>query len=226
MFSPEDISALWVTMRLAATTTGILLMLGTPLAWWLARSRFKGKMIIEAMVALPLILPPTVLGFYLLVLLEPNGMVGRISDFLGGPSLVFSFTGLVIGSVIYSLPFAVQPLQNSFAAMGQRPLEVAATLGAGPVDRFFTIAVPLARRGFISAATLAFAHTVGEFGVILMVGGNIPGKTRVLSTAIYDYTEAMQYEQAGHLSGGLLIFSFLLLVGLALLNKRFETVSP
>ena len=220
ILSESDISALAITLKLAGMTTLLLLAAGTPFAWWLSRSRWRFKFIIEAVVALPLVLPPTVLGFYLLLLLGPNGPLGRIMERLGEPSLAFSFTGLVIGSVFYSLPFVVQPLQGAFKAVGRRPTEVAATLRASPLDRFFTVVVPLARPGFLTAAVLGFAHTVGEFGVVLMIGGNIPGKTQVLSIAIYDHVEALEYTQAHWLSGGLLIFSFLLLMTVYGLNKK------
>ena len=216
--------ALWVTLQLAGITTMILLIIGTPLAWWLARSQFRFKVMVEAVVALPLVLPPTVLGFYLLITLGPQGPVGSLMQNLGGQSLAFTFTGLVIGSVIYSLPFVVQPLQTAFSAIGHRPLEVAATLRASPLDRFFTIAVPLARPGYLTAAVLGFAHTVGEFGVVLMIGGNIPGETQVLSIAIYDHVEALEYGQAHWLAGGLLILSFLLLLVVYGVNRRFSVV--
>ena len=221
-----DLLALWVTLKLAALTTLLLLLLATPVAWWLARTTFRFRAVIEAVIALPLVLPPTVLGFYLLLALGPKGILGRLSMALGGESLAFSFTGLVIGSFLYSLPFVVQPLQNAFLAVGRRPLEVAATLGASPIDQFFTVALPLARPGFISAAMLGFAHTVGEFGVVLMIGGNIPGRTRVLSIAIYDRVEALEYTQAHWLSGGLLALSFLLILGVFVLNRRFRGIQP
>ncbi len=224
MFSEADLVALWVTLRLAALTTLILLVLGTPLAWWLARSRWRFKFMVEAVVALPLVLPPTVLGFYLLVTLGPNGPVGGMMEALGGRPLAFTFAGLVVGSVIYSLPFVVQPLQDAFNSVGRRPMEVAATLRASPLDRFFTVAVPLARPGFLTAAVLGFAHTIGEFGVVLMIGGNIPGSTQVLSIAIYDHVESMEYGQAHLLSGGLLLLSFLLLMTVYALNRRFKVV--
>ena len=214
--------ALWITLQLAGITTVILLIIGTPLAWWLARSQFRLKVIIEAAVALPLVLPPTVLGFYLLISLGPQGPLGGLMQALGGQSLAFTFTGLVIGSVIYSLPFVVQPLQAAFSAIGHRPLEVAATLRASPLDRFFTIAGPLARPGYLTAAVLGFAHTVGDFGVVLMIGGNIPGETQVLSIAIYDHVEALEYGQAHWLAGGLLLLSFLLLVAVYSVNRRFS----
>jgi len=224
MFNEADLVALWVTLRLAALTTLILLVLGTPLAWWLARSRWRFKFMVEAVVALPLVLPPTVLGFYLLVTLGPNGPVGGMMEALGGRPLAFTFAGLVIGSVIYSLPFVVQPLQDAFNSVGRRPMEVAATLRASPLDRFFTVAVPLARPGFLTAAVLGFAHTIGEFGVVLMIGGNIPGSTQVLSIAIYDHVESLEYGQAHLLSGGLLLLSFLLLMTVYALNRRFKVV--
>ena len=207
-----DMTAIFLTLRLATTVTLVLLILGTPLAWWLARtdSRMKGP--VGALVALPLVLPPTVLGFYLLVAMGPNGPVGQLTQSLGLGTLPFTFWGLVVGSVFYSLPFVVQPLQNAFEGIGQRPLEVAATLGAGPLDRFFSVAAPLARPGFLSAAVLGFAHTVGEFGVVLMIGGSIPGETRVVSVQIYDHVEALEYSQAHWLSAMMILFSFLVLL--------------
>jgi molybdate transport system permease protein len=222
MLNEFDISALIVTFKLASVSTIILLLIGTPIAWWLSQTRFKFKVVFEAIIALPLVLPPTVLGFYLLITLGSNGPVGKLLESLGGSSIAFTFSGLVIGSVIYSIPFVVQPLQNSFSGIGSRPLEVAATLGASPLDRFFTVAVPLARSGFMTAAVLGFAHTVGEFGVVLMIGGNIPGETGVLSIAIYDHVEAMEYGQAHWLSGGLLILSFIMLLFVYLFNRRFS----
>lgn len=224
MLNDSDIAALVITLKLAAVTTIILLLLGTPLSWWLARTNWRYKFILEAVIALPLVLPPTVLGFYLLVALGPHGPVGGLMEWLGGRSLAFSFTGLVIGSVIYSMPFVIQPLQNAFANIGHRPLEVAATLRASPLDRFFTVAVPLARPGFLTAAVLGFAHTVGEFGVVLMIGGNIPGETQVLSIAIYDHVEALEYGHAHWLSGGLLLLSFLMLLAVYAFNRRFTLV--
>jgi len=221
MISDADLVALRVTLQLAGLTTLILLVLGTPLAWWLARSRWRFKFLVEAVVALPLVLPPTVLGFYLLVTLGPHGPVGGLLEALGGRPLAFTFAGLVVGSVIYSLPFVVQPLQGAFTSVGRRPLEVAATLRASPFDRFFTVAVPLARPGFLTATVLGFAHTVGEFGVVLMIGGNIPGRTQVLSIAIYDHVESLEYSHAHILSGGLLMISFLLLITVYALNRRF-----
>ena len=222
MLNEIDISALFVTLKLASVSTIILLLIGTPIAWWLSQTRFKFKVVFEAIIALPLVLPPTVLGFYLLITLGSNGPVGKLLESLGGSSIAFTFSGLVVGSVIYSIPFVVQPLQNSFSGIGSRPLEVAATLGASPLDRFFTVAVPLARSGFVTAAVLGFAHTVGEFGVVLMIGGNIPGETGVLSIAIYDHVEAMEYGQAHWLSGGLLILSFIMLLFVYLFNRRFS----
>ena len=221
MFSEQDITALVVTLKLATLTTLILLLIGTPLAWWLARTRWRYRFLIEAVIALPLVLPPTVLGFYLLIALGPEGPVGRLMQALGGPPLAFTFTGLVIGSVFYSMPFVIQPLQNAFSAIGREPMEVAATLRAAPLDRFFSVAVPLARPGFLTAAVLGFAHTLGEFGVVLMIGGNIPGQTQVVSIAIYDHVESLEYTQAHWLSGGLLLLSFLLLVAIYAFNRRF-----
>jgi len=222
MLNEYDISALLVTIKLASVTTAILILIGTPIAWWLSQTRFKFKAVIEAIIALPLILPPTVLGFYLLMTLGTNGPLGSLIESLGGNSIAFTFTGLVVGSVIYSLPFVVQPLQNSFSSVGKQAMEVAATLGASKLDRFFTVAVPLARSGFITATVLGFAHTVGEFGVVLMIGGNIPGETGVLSIAIYDHVEAMEYGQAHLLAGGLLVLSFAMLLIVYVFNRRFS----
>jgi molybdate transport system permease protein len=224
--SRTDWLALVTTLELSAVTTLVLLLLGTPLAWWLARTSSRLAVAVEAVVALPLVLPPTVLGFYMLVALGPRGPIGGTLESLGLPHLAFTFTGLVIASTIYSLPFMVQPLKDAFAAVGARMTEVAATLRAGPWDRFFTVVVPLARRGFLTAITLTFAHTVGEFGVVLMVGGNIPGETRVLSIAIYDHAESMDYASAHLLSGGLLAASFLLLLTVYLVNRRYLLVHP
>jgi molybdate transport system permease protein len=209
-----DLSAIWLTLKLASLTTVILLIIGTPIALWLARTRSWLKGPIGAVVALPLVLPPTVIGFYLLLLLGPNGALGQLTQSLGLGTLTFSFTGLVIGSVLYSMPFVVQPLQNAFVAIGSRPLEVAATLRASPWDTFFSVILPLARPGFITGAILGFAHTVGEFGVVLMIGGNIPQKTRVVSTQIYNHVEALEYTQAHWLAGAMLVFSFLVLLAL------------
>lgn len=210
----DDIAAIWLTLKLASLTTVILLLIGTPIALWLAHTRSWLKGPVAAVVALPLVLPPTVIGFYLLLAMGPNGMVGHFTQSIGLGTLTFSFPGLVIGSVIYSMPFVVQPLQNAFAAIGKRPLEVAATLRAGPWDTFFSVVLPLARPGFITGAILGFAHTVGEFGVVLMIGGNIPGKTRVVSVQIYDHVESMEYLQAHWLAGSMLVFSFLVLLAL------------
>ncbi|KWR75194.1 MULTISPECIES: molybdate ABC transporter permease subunit [Pseudomonas] len=209
-----DLTAIQLTLELATVSTLILLLLGTPIAWWLSRTRSWLKGPLGALVALPLVLPPTVIGFYLLVTLGPNGPVGQLTDALGWQRLPFSFAGLVVGSVIYSLPFVVQPLQNAFEAIGTRPLEAAATLRAGPLDTFFSVVLPLARPGFVTAAILGFAHTVGEFGVVLMIGGNIPGQTRVVSVQIFDHVEAMEYAQAHWLAGGMVVFSFFVLLAL------------
>lgn len=217
-----DAGAILLTARLAATTTILLLILGTPLAWWLARTQSRFRAVVEAVTALPLVLPPTVLGFYLLVLLAPTGAIGSFWEGLGGDRLVFSFNGLVIGSMVYSLPFVVQPLQNAFMAIGDGPLEAAATLGAAPLDRFRTVVLPLALPGFLTAAILSFAHTVGEFGVVLMIGGNIPGRTQVLSTTIYSHVEAMDYGAAHVLAAGLLAFSFVVLLTVYAFGRRFE----
>ena len=222
MLSESDLTALLITLKLAGLTTLLLLLVGTPLAWWLARTQWRFKFLFEAVIALPLVLPPTVLGFYLLVALGPNGPIGSTMLWLGGEPLAFTFTGLVIGSMLYSMPFVIQPLQSAFSAIGNRPLEVAATLRASPLDRFFTVAVPLARPGFLTATVLGFAHTVGEFGVVLMIGGNIPGQTQVLSIAIYDHVEVLEYSQAHWLSGGLLLLSFLMLISVYALNRHFS----
>jgi molybdate transport system permease protein len=219
-FSDADLGAIWLTLRLATLVTLLLLLIGTPIAWWLARTRSWLKGPIGAVVALPLVLPPTVLGFYLLVAMGPHGFVGQVTQSLGLGLLPFSFWGLVVASVFYSMPFVVQPIQNAFEAIGERPLEVAATLRAGPWDRFFTVALPLAKPGFITASILGFAHTVGEFGVVLMIGGNIPDKTRVVSVQIYDHVEALEYPQAHGLAGTMLLFSFLVLLGLYVFNPN------
>jgi len=208
----DDWSAIALTLVLAAVVTAVLLLAGTPLAWWLARGRSRWRAPVSALVTLPLVLPPTVLGFYLLVALGPRGPLGQFTQWLGWGLLSFHFSGLVIGSVLYSLPFVVQPIRNAFVAMGDRPLEVAACLRASPVDAFFRVALPLARPGLMAAAVLGFAHTLGEFGVVLMVGGNIPGATRTLSMQIYNHVEALEYAQAHWLAGGLLIFSFITLL--------------
>ncbi|MEE9103786.1 molybdate ABC transporter permease subunit [Pseudomonas nitroreducens] len=210
----EDFQAIWLTVELAALSTAILLLIGTPIAWWLARTRSWLKGPLGAVVALPLVLPPTVIGFYLLITLGPNGFIGQATESLGLGRLPFTFAGLVVGSVFYSLPFVVQPLQNAFEAIGNKPLEAAATLRASPLDTFFSVVLPLTRPGFITASILGFAHTVGEFGVVLMIGGNIPGKTRVVSVQIFDHVEAMEYAQAHWLAGGMVVFSFLVLLAL------------
>jgi molybdate transport system permease protein len=223
--SPEDLQAVWLTLKLASVTTMILLLLATPLAWWLAHSRKWYKGLVSALVALPLVLPPTVLGFYLLLLMGPHGVVGELTTALNLGRLPFTFYGLVVGSVLFSMPFAVQPIQNAFEAIGKRPLEVAATLRAGMWDRFVSVALPLARPGFLTAIILTFAHTVGEFGVVLMLGGNIDGETRVLSVAIYNHVEAMEYSAAHLLAGGMVLFSFLVLLGLYLVGGRLARVT-
>jgi molybdate transport system permease protein len=225
-FHPDDLTAFGLTLKLAAVSTVILLLVGTPLAWWLATTRRRIRPVCDALVSLPLVLPPTVLGFYLLLLLGPNGPLGKLMVAAGGRPLAFTFAGLVIGSVVYSLPFVVQPIRDAFAAIGPRPLEAAATLGAGPRDRFFSVAVPLARRGFLTAATLGFAHTLGEFGVVLMIGGNIPGRTQVLSIAIFDHVEALDYGRAHLLAGALVLLSFGLLLAVHLVNRRLPGVRP
>jgi molybdate transport system permease protein len=216
----EDLQAIWLTVRLALATTVVLLVLATPLAWWLARTGSRWRAPVAACVALPLVLPPTVLGFYLLVAFGPQGWGGRLTQALGIGLLPFTFDGLLLGSVLYSLPFSVQPLQAAFEAVGRRPLEAAATLRAGPLDRFFSVALPLARGGLAQAAVLSFAHTVGEFGVVLMIGGNIPQRTRVISTEIYGHVEALEYAQAHWLSGGMLLFSFAVLLAVSLAGRR------
>ena len=213
----------WLTLKLAGFTTAVLLVVGTPIAWWLAHSNHWVRQPIAAIVALPLVLPPTVLGFYLLVLMGPKGMVGELTEQLGLGLLPFTFEGLVIASVIYSLPFTVQPLQNAFGSINQQLLEVASTLRASPRDRFFSIVLPLARPGFLTAGVLTFAHTIGEFGVVLMIGGNIPGETKVLSVAIYDHVESLEYTQAHWLAAGMVVFSFAVLVTLYSLNGRLQS---
>lgn len=217
-FSSEDWGAIRLTLELATVVTALLLVIGTPIAWWLARTRSWWKGPVGAVVALPLVLPPTVLGFYLLLAMGPHGPVGAFTEWLGLGRLPFTFAGLVVASVFYSMPFVVQPLQNAFEALGDRPLEAAATLRAGPLDSFFSVVVPLARPGFLTASILGFAHTVGEFGVVLMIGGNIPEQTRVVSVQIYDHVEAMEYAQAHVLAAGMVIFSFVVLLGLYTLN--------
>ena len=217
-----DLGPLWLSLQLAAITTLILLLLGTPLAWWLARTRSGLKPAIEALTALPLILPPTVIGFYLLLLLNPTSPIGSFWLSLTGDTLTFSFTGLVVASVVYSLPFMVQPLQTAFEGVGRAPLEAAASLGASPLDAFFSVAAPLSIRGFLTASILSFAHTIGEFGVVLMVGGSIPGRTRVISIAIFEQVESLQYGDAHILSGILIAFSFVTLLVVYSLNRRFR----
>ncbi len=224
MLNAADLTALSLTLQLAAITTGILLLIGTPLAWWLAHSRWRFRFILETCIALPLVLPPTVLGFYLLQMLGPRGWLGSLIHDFGGEPLAFTFEGLLFGSVIYSLPFVVQPLQDTFQSMGRRPLEIAATLRAGPIDSFFNVVIPMARAGYITAAMLGFAHTLGEFGVVLMLGGNIPGETRVLSIAIYDHVERLEYAQAHVLAGGMLLLSFCLLLTVYSLRGRLRLV--
>jgi len=218
MLSETDWSAIRLTFELASVTTLLLLVIGTPIAWWLARTRSAWKGAIGAVVALPIVLPPTVIGFYLLVAMGPNGPVGQLTQSLGLGVLPFTFAGLVVASVFYSLPFVVQPIQNAFEAIGERPLEVAATLRASPFDTFYSVVLPLARPGYLTATVLGFAHTVGEFGVVLMIGGNIPDKTRVVSVQIYDHVEAMEYAQAHWLAAGMVAFSFLVLLALYTLN--------
>lgn len=224
MFTEADIVALFVTVKLAFISTLILLLFGTPFAWWLSRSKWRFKFLIEAIVALPLVLPPTVLGFYLLIGLSPSGPIGILSSSVGIGSLAFTFPGLVIGSVLYSMPFVVQPLQDGFRNVGVSRLEAASVLGASPLDRFFTVAVPLARPAFVTASVLGFAHTLGEFGVVLMIGGNIPGETQVVSIAIYDHVEMLDYNKAHLLSGVLLLLSFLILT-LVYRNRGFKVVA-
>ena len=222
--SPADVSvlwqAVWLTVKLASITTGILLLLGTPLAWWLATTRSWLKGPVGAVVALPLVLPPVVIGFYLLVLMGPKGPVGQLTQSLGLGLLPFTFSGLVVGSVFYSLPFVVKPLESAFEAIGSAPLEAAATLRASPLDTFFSVVLPLSRPAYITAGVMGFAHTVGEFGIVLMLGGNIPGQTRVLSVQIYDHVEALEYTQAHWLAGGLMVFAFATLLGLHWLQPR------
>ena len=224
--TPEAWQAIALTLQLASLTTLILLVIATPLAWWLSQTQSKWRSPIGALVTLPLVLPPTVLGFYILVLLGPEGWIGILTQQLGIGLLSFSFTGLLIGSVIFSLPFAVQPIQYAFEAIGRRPMEVAATLRATPFDAFFSVALPLAKPGLFTATVLSFAHTVGEFGVVLMIGGNIPGETRVVSTQIFGHVEAMEYTQAHWLAAGMVVFSFVVLIALSLLKKRSDRILP
>ena len=225
-----EFAELWppirLTLELASITTVILLIIGTPVAWWLARSEASWKEVVAAIVAVPLVLPPTVLGCYLLIALGPDGPGGWVAGLWGGLSLAFTFEGLVIGSVFYSMPFVIQPIRNAFEAFGERPLEVAATLRASPWQAFWTVAVPLARPGFITGAVLGFAHTVGEFGVILMIGGNIPGETKVLSITIYDYVETLQWAEAHLLAGGMLVFAFAVILSMMMLDKRLGRPGP
>ena len=224
MLSPEIWTAVRLTVELAALTTIILIIVGTPVAWWLARSRARWKEAVAAVVALPLVLPPTVLGFYLLVTLGPSGPGGALAGLWGARTMAFTFEGLVVGSVVYSLPFVVQPIRNAFEAFGDRPLEVAATLRASPWRAFWTVAVPLARPGFLTGAVLGFAHTVGEFGVVLMIGGNIPGETKVLSVAIYDFVETLRWREANVLAAGMVVFAFLVILSMMLIDKRMRRV--
>jgi molybdate transport system permease protein len=226
MLNAADIATLWLTFKVAGYATVLMLLIGTPLAWWLARTASRWKSICNALVSLPLVLPPTVLGFYLLVMMGPNGPIGHLTTELGLGTLPFTFPGLVVASVLYSLPFVVQPLQSSFASIGEQPLEAAATLRAGPLDSFFSVVVPLAKPGFLTASILGFTHTVGEFGVVLMVGGNIPDKTRVVSVQIYNHVEALEYGEAHWLAGCLLLFSFSVLLVLYTVLKTQPVVHP
>ena len=226
MNTAELWSPIRLTLELASITTIVLLIIGTPIAWWLARSEARWKEVVAAIVAVPLVLPPTVLGFYLLIALGPDGPGGWIAGLFGGRSLAFTFEGLVIGSVFYSMPFVVQPIRNSFEVFGDRPLEVAATLRASPWKVFWTVALPLARPGFITGAVLGFAHTVGEFGVILMIGGNIPGETKVLSITVYDYVESLKWAEAHILAGGMLAFAFAVILSMMLLDRRLGRPGP
>ncbi|MDM0040412.1 molybdate ABC transporter permease subunit [Variovorax sp. J22G21] len=218
MPSAADLAAIALTLKLAALTTLILLLLGTPIAWWLARTRSRWKGVVGALVALPIVLPPTVIGFYFLVTMGPDGPIGRLTQSLGLGLLPFTFAGLVVGSVVYSMPFVIQPLQNAFEGIGDEPLEAAATLRATPLDTFFSVVLPLARPGYLTAIVMGFAHTVGEFGVVLMIGGNIPDRTRVVSVQIYDHVEALEYTQAHWLAAGMVAFSFVVLLALYVLN--------
>lgn len=224
--SSEALGAIRLTLELASLTTVILLVLATPLAWWLSQTQSRWRAPVTALVTLPLVLPPSVLGFYMLVALGPQGPLGQLTQALGWGVLSFTFAGLLVGSVLFSLPFAVQPMQHAFESMGRRPMEVAFTLRAGPLDAFFSVALPLARPGILTAAILSFAHTVGEFGLVLMIGGNIPGKTRVVSTQIYGHVEAMEYAQAHWLAGGMLLFSFIVLLALSMMRQRVGQVLP
>ena len=224
MFTTEELLPVWLTLKLAVITTFFLIIVATPLAWWLSHTSSRWRAPVSSVVTLPLVLPPSVLGFYLLVAMGPRGPLGIVTEWLGIGLLTFTFPGLVIGSIIYSMPFAVQPLQAAFESIGKRPLAVAATLGARPWDAFIHVVVPLARPGFVTAALLTFAHTIGEFGVVLMIGGNVPGKTQVVSTEIYSYVEAMEYGKAHWLAGGMVVFSFLVLLGLTFLNRKNDRV--
>jgi len=215
-----DLSPLWLTIQLAGTTTFFLLLFSTPLAWWLANTKSKFRPVIEALTALPIVLPPTVIGFYFLILLSPTSTIGRFWVNITGETLTFSFTGLVIASMFYSLPFMVQPLQTAFQAIGRAPMEAAASLRASPINAFFTVVVPMAKRGFLTAIVLSFTHTIGEFGVVLMVGGNIPGETKVISIAIYEHVETLRYSEAHQLAGGLMLFSFIVLLAVYTFNRR------
>ena len=226
LVTPEAMQAIFLTLKLASLTTLLLLLIATPLAWWLSQTRSRWRAPIGALVTLPLVLPPTVLGFYILVVLGPQGWVGQLTQSLGLGVLSFSFTGLLIGSIIFSLPFAVQPIQYAFEAIGRRPMEVAATLRASPLDAFFSVALPLAKPGLMTATVLSFAHTVGEFGVVLMIGGNIPGQTSVVSTQIYGHVEAMEYTQAHWLAAGMVVFSFAVLMALSPIKRRSDRVMP
>ena len=222
--SDGDMATIWLTLRLATTVTILLLILATPIAWWLARTNSWIKGPVSALVALPLVLPPTVLGFYLLLAMGPNGAIGQFTQALGLGTLPFTFWGLVVASMVYSMPFVVQPIQNAIEAIGNRPLEAAATLGAGPIDRFFTVVLPLAKPGFMTATILGFAHTVGEFGIVLMIGGSIAGETRVVSVQIYDHVEGLQYAQAHALSGVMIVFSFVVLLMLYTFQRKRKAV--
>ncbi len=226
MFTADELECVWLTLELASITTVFLILVATPLSWWLARTKSKLRAPVSSIVTLPLVLPPSVLGFYMLVAMGPNGPLGKLTEAMGLGLLTFTFPGLVIGSIVYSMPFAVQPLQGAFEAIGSRPLEVAETLRARPLDAFLNVVIPLARPGFVTAALLTFAHTIGEFGVVLMIGGNVPGKTQVVSTEIYSYVEAMEYSKAHWLAGGMVVFSFIVLLGLTLLNRTNDRVMP
>lgn len=219
-----DMAAIWLTVRLAGTVTLLLLLVGTPIAWWLARTRSWVKGPVSAIVAMPLVLPPTVLGFYLLIAMGPDGFIGQLTSSLGLGTLPFTFWGLVVASIVYSLPFVVQPIQNAIEALGDRPLEIAATLHSGPIDRFFTVVIPIAKPGFITAIILGFAHTVGEFGIVLMIGGNIPGETQVISVLLYEHVEVMNYGHAHNLALLMVVFSFLVLLGLYSFQRRKRSI--